>query len=76
MKDKEVDIKEPPKTKLFDHLIELVTGYSEVSSLHGVAYIADNSRHFIERCSSIKKDLIKFFSYHITIALGSFGLSL
>ena len=41
--------KEPPKPRLFELMIEHIIGYSEVSTLHGVGYIADRTRHFTER---------------------------
>ena len=45
----ELKHKEPPKPRLFELMIEHIIGYSEVSTLHGVGYIADRTRHFTER---------------------------
>ena len=48
-KKQELKHKEPPKPRLFELMIEHLIGYSEVSTLHGVGYIADRTRHFTER---------------------------
>ena len=71
----EVKVKDTQKPRLFDLIIDHFAGYSEVSSLHGVSYIADRTRHLIERCftntkikSSSREVIFNEFS-------GSFGLS-
>ena len=50
---------------MFDLFLDHVVGYSEVSSLHGVAYIFDRSRHLFERY--ISPECLKTLNFTLVI---------